>query len=210
MSLYERKPLKLLFTYPPTWMAVAAIFTVHILYTILFTPSLIWTIAAAVLDVAGFGLWGYLSFKSKAFQDHFNRMPYEDRNREILELLRSCPDTFRKPAEECISLLARINKEFPDQTYSAELGMMMANLRELSENHKILHERFLQFGNQEQKKRMESILAGQLEALKATLATLKTFSGNLTLLAVNEEQTQVATDELKYINQGLKEVIEEL
>jgi hypothetical protein len=124
--------------------------------------------------------------------------------------VRACPEPFRAPAVESLSLIERVSREFPGQTYSYELESMVSNIRELAVNYKTLWDRSQLFGDADQKKRMNAIMQGQLIALGNTLSTLKTFSGNLTLLAANEEQSQAATDQLKDINQGLKEVIEEL
>ena len=137
------------------------------------------------------------------------KKPYEDKAKEIVDILKKCPNVFSKPARRCIDLIQKINQEFPGQSYSYELDLMLANIHNLAENNQTLYERSLEFGTQEQKGNMQAIISQQINAIKNTLNTLKSFSGNLTLIAASQEQSVVATDELKYINQGLQEVIEE-
>lgn len=210
MSLYKKNPFGALFTYPLTWAVTGLIAVLHVVFNLLFAPSMIFTIIAFAVDLAGFCTWFVIAFKSEDFKKHYNKMPYENRTKEIGEIVRSCPEPFRTPAVQSLSLIDKVTREFPGQTYSFELESMVSNIRELAVNYRTLAERSQHFGDADQKKRMESIMNGQLNALNNTLSTLKTFSGNLTLLAANEEQSQAATDQLKDINQGLKEVIEEL
>lgn len=210
MNSWKPKPIKSLFTYPLTWVAVAFTALLHGLFTLIFRPPLFWTLVAFGADLAALALWFVFAFKSEAFKKRFNRMPYESKSRELFPVIRACSPAFRSPAEEAVRMIERINAEFPDQTYSAELSLMLVNIQDLAGNHRRLFERAGHFGDADQKKRMDKILGSQVEAMKNTLATLKTFSGNLTLLAANVEQSRTATNELKDLNQGLKEVIEEI
>ncbi|RPJ07100.1 MAG: hypothetical protein EHM28_08330 [Spirochaetaceae bacterium] len=210
MSLSKKNPLGAIFTYPPTWAVIGLIAVFHLVFTLIFAPGMIFSIIALVVDFLGYCTWFVIAFKSEDFKKHFNKMPYENRTQEIGKVVAVCPEPFRKPASESLALIDRVTREFPDQTYSFELESMVSNIRELAVNYKTLADRAQHFGDADQKKRMESIMNGQINALNTTLSTLKTFSGNLTLLAASEEQSQAATDQLKDINQGLKEVIEEL
>lgn len=209
MAASVNKPLKAFFSYPFTWVVITLIILVHGAFSFWFPPSLIMQAVAFGIDVFSLGLWFVLAFKSKAFRERYSRMPYEDKAKEIVHILKKCPNVFSKPAQRCIDLIQKINQEFPDQSYSYELDLMLANIHNLAENNQTLYERSLAFGTQEQKANMQAIINQQIKAINNTLNTLKSFSGNLTLIAANQEQSVVATDELKYINQGLQEVIEE-
>jgi len=209
MPSYKPKPLKMFFLYPLTWAALGVIILCHGLYAFIFRPSLFWLLMAFILDLSGLALWFVLAFKSEAFKKHYNRMPYEQNSKELLALIQGCSPAFRSAAEECIQLINRINADFPDQLYSQELNLMLLNIKELAQNNSQLYERSQKFGTEEQKKQMNSLLQHQTEAMQNTLTTLKAFSGNLTLLATNVEQTQSVTNQLKDLNDGLKEVLEE-
>ncbi len=203
------KPWKTFFTYPVTWLAAGLIAGFHIAFTLAFQPALLWTLAAFGADLAAAAGWVVLAFRSAAFRTRLNRMPYEGRGKETAALLRDCPERFRRPALESVGLIAKINAEFPDRTYTSELDLMLLNIRELAKNHKTLWTRSQSFGDDAQRKKMEQILSSQVAAVSSTLSTLKTFSGNLTLLEADAGQTKAATGELKDLNDGLKEVIDD-
>jgi hypothetical protein len=210
MSFLKTRPFVSFFSYPLTWLAFGILVLLHLLFMLLFQPTLLWSLLAVALDLAGLVLWFVFAFKSESFRRHLNRMPYENRAKDVLAIINACEPNFKKPALESMELIQRINKEFSDRTYSSELALMVSNIQELALNYQKLSERALHFGNAEQKKRMNSIMTGQRTAVNNTLNTLRTFGGNLTLIAANEEQSQTITEELKDLNEGLKEVIEEL
>jgi hypothetical protein len=201
------KPWKTFFTYPATWLAAALIAGLHIAFTLAFQPALVWTLGAFGVDVAAAALWLVIAFKSADFRKRLNTMPYENQGKEVTALVSDCPEPFKKPALDSIRLIQKINLEFPERTYSSELDMMLLNIRELSRNHKTLWTRSQDFGDAAQKKKMDAILGDQLKAIDTTLSTLKTFSGNLTLIEADASQTTSAAGELKDLNEGLKEVI---
>ena len=207
MQAYSH-PWKTFFSYPYTWLAAALLGALSAVFILLFQPGPVWMLILLAGDAAGAALWFVISFKSRAFRERLNRMPYEDKGREVSDLVRDCPDEFRRPALESIELIRRIEREFSGRAYSGELALMLSNLQDLARSNRTLWTRSRQFGDAAQKKRMEALLAGQVKAVDGALATLRTFSGNLTLLEANAERSQAATDELKYINEGLKEVIE--
>jgi hypothetical protein len=125
-------------------------------------------------------------------------------------LVRDCPDEFRRPALESLSLIRRITSEFAGRAYQLELELMLSNIHHLTQSHHVLWNRSRQFGDRAQKEKMEALLADQVAAVNGALSTLRTFSGNLTLLEANEKQSRTAANQLKDINEGLKEVIKEL
>jgi len=137
-------------------------------------------------------------------------MPYEEQINELKNILKECPPNFSDIAGKCIDLIQKVKKDFTDQHYSYEMDYMVSNILNLSENHKQLYQRYLNFGTEEQKQNMKVMLNSQIKSINNTLNTLKTFSGNLTLLDANAEKSAEAAGELKEINKSLKEVIEEL
>jgi len=209
------KPWKTFFTYPPTWLAAAVIVGLHAAFTVAVQPPLLWTLAACGADLAAAAGWVVLAFKSEAFRARLNRMPYESGGKEAAALLKGCPERFRRPALESVGLIGKINAEFPDRAYSAELDLMLMNIRELAKNHKTLWTRSQSFGDAAQRREMERILESQTAAVGSALATLKTFSGNLTLLEADADRTgnaaglETAAGSLKDINAGLKEVLDD-
>ncbi len=204
------KPWKTFFSYPFTWLAAGLMTAVTAAFVLVFQPGILWLLVALGADGAGAALWFVVAFKSEAFKKRLNRMPYEDRGKEVAELVRDCPEQFRRPALESIELIRRIDNEFAGRAYRGELALMLSNIHELAQNHRTLWTRSRQFGDVAQKKKMDTMLEGQIAAVNGALATLRTFSGNLTLLEANEEGSRAATNELKDINEGLKEVIKEL
>jgi hypothetical protein len=206
----KSKPFKALFTYPLTYAVIILIICAHTAFTLWFMPSVFMHGLVLIADVILFSLWFFLSIKSGAFKEHLNKMPYEEQISELKEILKECPQDYRKIAGACIELIQKVKADFKDQRYSYEMDYMVSNIINLSENHKQLYKRYLDFGNQEQKQNMKNILDSQMKSIANTLNTLKTFSGNLTLLDANAEKSAEAAGELKEINKSLKEVIEEL
>jgi hypothetical protein len=203
------KPWKTFFTYPATWLAAALITGLHAAFTLVFQPTLPWTLAAFGADMAAAAGWVLFAFKSEGFRKRLNRMPYESQGKDAAALASACPEPFRRQALESINLINKINAEFPDRAYSSELELMLLNIRELAKSHKTLALRAQEFGDAGQKKKMEALLQEQRQAVANALGTLKTFSGNLTLLEADAGQTKSAAGELKDLNDGLKEVISE-
>jgi hypothetical protein len=204
------KPWKTFFSYPFTWLALAVMAAATAVFFIVFGPGLVWSVIILAADAAGAALWFVIAFKSKAFRERLNRMPYEDQGKEVETIIRDCPEAFRAPALESIKLIRGINTEFAGKAYGYELEMMLSNIRGLAQSHRTLWSRSRQFGDAAQQKKMNALLESQVTAVNGALGTLRTLSGNLTLLEANAEQSQAAADELKDINEGLKEVIKEL
>ncbi len=205
----ERKnPFALLFSYPLTWLVMACIIVIHLVYHFWFLPRPLFEVLAFGVDIALLVLWGILFLNSASFALRFNEMPYEKQSRELKRIIGQCPEGFRKPAMESIQLIDSINKEFRDQDYREELLLLVANVYRLTNEHKRLYARYVQFGTSDQKLQIKKILDQQVDSMNKIYDTLQTFSGNLTILAANVEQTAIATSELKHINAGLQEVIQ--
>lgn len=203
----KTNPAALWLTYPLTWLVLAIIIASHVLFSLWFSPSLIMHGAALGVDAAGLIIWFIIALKSKQFQSKLNRMPYEDKEKNARKILRECPPAFRTPALESLDLIAKINADFQSSQYEEDLALMTVNLLNLAKNHQQLYKRYQHFGTTEQKASMKTLLEKQIGSMNSTLKTLKTFGGNLTLLDAGSDQP--VSDELKFINQGLKEVIQE-
>jgi hypothetical protein len=204
------KPWKTFFSYPFTWAAAGLMIAATMAFIVVLQPGLLWLLAVLGADAAGLALWFVMAFKSKHFQKRLNRMPYEDRGKEVETLVRDCPEEFRRPALESLTLIRRITSEFAGRAYRLELELMLSNIHHLAQSHRTLWSRSRQFGDRAQKEKMDAMLADQITAVNGALSTLRTFSGNLTLLEANEKHSRAATNQLKDINEGLKEVIKEL
>ena len=204
----QRNPFVIIITYPLTWLVFVLIGAAHAFFNYWFQPPLFFNLAAFLADVIGLGFWFMLVLKSSAFRKQINEMPYERQSREIGHILTGCPENFRTPAKQCMVLIDNINKEFKDQDYRSELSLLVANIYHLAGEHKKLFTRYQTFGTPEQKQQMKTLISQQVDSIHKIHDTLQTFSGNLTILAANAEKTAEATNELKYINEGLKEVIQ--
>ncbi len=210
MGFQKSKPFKAFFTYPLTYLVMALIILSHTAFTMWFLPPFLMQALILIIDIFSFSLWFVFTVKSKAFKQHLNTMPYEEQINELKNILKECPPNFSDIAGKCIDLIQKVKKDFTDQHYSYEMDYMVSNIVNLSENHKQLYQRYLNFGTEEQKQNMKVMLNSQIKSINNTLNTLKTFSGNLTLLDANAEKSAEAAGELKEINKSLKEVIEEL
>jgi hypothetical protein len=198
-----------LVAYPFTWAVIAVLAAANMAFFTWFPPTFLFSSLMAGIDIVMLGAWVVIVFRSGPFRDAFNRMPNEKRNRELSRLIRSIPDTyrFRGPAEECVSLIDRINGEFHDAAYADELALLQSNIYSLAQNHLKLLDRAAAFGTEAQKGEMRSFLKQQVASLNGILDTLKTFSGNLTLLSANAGNAVHTATALKDINEGFREIL---
>ena len=201
---------RFLFSRASTWLALAVLAVFHILFTWWFSPSLPMHGLAVLVELASLALGVALTLSSPAFSRYVNRMPFEERGRELKRLLPGCTPRFRELAHECIALTERIRAEFKDKSSDDEIGAIIGNLRLLSEANGELLQRSRAFGTREQKEAMDRLLGRQESSLETMHGQLKAFSGNLTLLEARTEQQAAPTDDLRFINQGLEEAIKEL
>jgi hypothetical protein len=203
--------LKILLTYPFTWLAVIVIVGIEWAFNQWFHPPLLLTLLMVGLGMVMLAVWPILFLKSPYFRQHYNQMPYETDLKELEKTLASCSEAFRKPAQECLALLAKIRREFHQAaTFQAELDRIFQNLFDLSRNHGQFYARTKEFGSAQQKQTMQNVLQQQVLSVENSLTALKTFSGNLTLLDTHPEEYNNMGNDLKTINQGLQNVIQEV
>lgn len=155
-------------------------------------------------------VWPVLLLRSQAFRQRYQRLPYELDVKALEELLKSCSKPFRKSSLECLALLENVRQEFQSQTFQSELDRIFHNLFELSRNHSQLYARYQQFGTDRQQQTMQHLLQQQVSSVQNSLTSLKTFSGNLTLLEAHPEDHERMGSDLKAINQELQNVIQEV
>ena len=210
MSFQKSRPFKAFFKYPLTYAVIILIIACHATFRLWFTPSLLIIALILIIDIFSFSLWFVFAVKSKAFKQHLNTMPYEEQINELKGILKNCPSDYRNIAGQCIDLIQKVKIDFAEQQYSYEMDYMVSNIINLSENHKQLYQRYLNFGTEVQKQNMKVMLNNQMKSINNTLNTLNTFSGNLTILDANAEKSAETAGELKEINKSLQEVIKEL
>jgi len=206
--MQKKNPFATLIAYPFTWLVVFCIIICNAAYFAWFKPAPVYLLVLLGIDIVGFMTWFVLALKSSSFRKKFNEMPYEKQNKEIIRTLSGCPDSFKIPAMQCMTLIDQVNREFKNQDYQTELSLLVANIYSLTQDHKKLYNRFQTFGTPDQKRQMKVLIDQQVDSMRKIHDTLQTFSGNLTILAASAEKTAEATNELKYINEGLKEVIQ--
>jgi hypothetical protein len=203
--------LKILLTYPFTWLAVIVIVGIEWAFNQWFHPPLLLTLLMVGLGMVMLVVWPILLLKSPDFRQRYNQMPYETDLKELEKTLASCSEAFRKPAQECLALLAKIRREFRQAaTFQDELDRIFQNLFDLSRNHVQFYARTKEFGSAQQKQTMQNVLKQQVLSVENSLTALKTFSGNLTLLDTHPEEYDNMGNDLKTINQGLQNVIQEV
>ena len=203
--------LIVLLQFPLTWIAIAASIGFGLVFEFWFQPTALPRLIAWASAALAFLLWPVFFFSSSKFQVLLNKMPYEKlKVGELKADLRSCPDEFSEPVLECIELTNRIRREFEDHAYLAEIDSLLHNLQNLVDSYSQLYTRAQEFGTENQKRSMQAILHNQLLSVKKSLEALRTFSGNLTLLDANARYSSEIFDEIKAINYGLTQAIEEV
>jgi hypothetical protein len=206
----EQRVAKIFWMNPFTWLAGFFVIVSEWGFITWFQPPL--TIVAGVIAVGVvlLALWPLLFLKSGAFRQRYTQLPHELELKELNKLLESCAETFRRPAQECLALLESTRREFQSQAFQSELDLIFYNLSDLSRNHVLLYGRRNQFGTDEQKRTMQSILQQQVRSVENSLSALRSFSGNLTLLDAHPEDHAKMGSNLKAINQELQNVIQEV
>ncbi|MBN1411075.1 MAG: hypothetical protein JW969_09535 [Spirochaetales bacterium] len=200
-----------LLKYPYTWILLTVILAANIMFLAWFPVTLLYSLLLAGVDGFTLVLWFIAAFKSQSFRTVFNEMSDKKQDRELRKILNAMPDIFRfkEPAFACLSLLEKINDEFDETAYNDELALLKSNIYHLSLSHRKLIDRYRSFGTRGQKEEMKKYLDQQVGSLNNILESLKAFSGNLTLLTANAEKATEAANQLKYINEGFKEILKE-
>ena len=200
---------KIVLAYPLTWAAGGVIIALEGAFWAWFHPPLPLLLLMWGLGAALWALWPVMFFRSSDFRALFTRMPYEAGRPELEKILTACSEAFRKPAQECLTLLDKIRQEFEAETFRSELTEIFQNLVDLSRNHVQFYARLQKFGTAQQKQTMQNVLKQQILSVENSLTALKTFSGNLTLLDAHPEDYEKIGSDLKAINQELQNVIQD-
>jgi len=195
---------------PLAWLGLLAVASFHGVFTWWFHPSLLMQGAAILVDLASLSIGVALAFTSPGFRKYVNRTPLQERASELKKLLPRCTKRFRELAEQSMTLLEKVGKEFKDQRYDSELAALVSNLVRLTGSNAELHERWKDFGTPEQKAAMERHLEAQARSLLTMQAGLKELAGNLALVEAAADQQGASAAGLRDINQGLEEMMKEL
>ncbi|MBF0099377.1 MAG: hypothetical protein HQK77_00565 [Desulfobacterales bacterium] len=204
------KILKLLFTFPLTWLAVGVIIAFEAGFYLWFAPSILMMSMTIILGVILLGLWPIFFVSSHSFQQRYQRLPYEQKMTSLQRRLNKCSPIFKNLVLSCIKLIEHMQIEFKESLFQGELDGIIENLSDLTEHHFQLCQRIEHFGTEIQKQSMRQVLTQQIASVEKTLSALKALSGNLTLIDINTEQYQEMGDNLRLINHGLHEVIQEM
>jgi hypothetical protein len=202
--------LKIFLTYPFTWLTFLLIIIIEWTFITWFQPSLPMTLLVIGIGIVMLAAWPILFLRSNVFRALYNQLPYKTDMEALEKLLKSCSESFGRPARECVALLDKTRQEFQSRVFQSELDGIFQNLSDLSQNHAQLYSRFQQFGTAQQKQTMQDILKQQVRSVENSLTALKTFSGNLTLLDTHPEDYEKMGSDLKAINQELQNVIQEV
>lgn len=202
--------IKTLLSTPFTWLAILLVLAAEWGFMTWFHPP-IWMGAAALgTGVISLFLWPVLFFRSEAFQRRYHHVRDTDRIQDIRSRLADCLPDFQKPALECLALAERIRQEFSDSSFRDEVDTLLVNLTDLTKNHVELVDRSRKFGTEEQKADMKRLLDHQTASVRDALTALQRFSGNLTLFDTHLKDQREIDGELKAINSGLQDAIQEV
>jgi hypothetical protein len=200
---------RFLFSRPSTWLALAILAGLHGLFAWWFQPPLPMHALAFLVELCSLAFGFRLTVRSPAFGRFVDRMPFEDRDKELARILPGCTPRFRELAGACRGMVRRIREEFREQHADAELGAIVGNLVRLANANRELVHRSESFGTAEQKASMQRMLERQVSSLEMMEGHLRAFSGNLALIEAKAEETPPA-EGLRFINQGLEDALKEL
>lgn len=205
-----RRPLHALLTYPYTWAVLTMIPATHLLFAWWFQPSALMQGCTLTLDAAGLILWGLFALRSDAFRQHYHRQPDALTESQMRQRLAACPASFAQPVRQCLELVAHMGAEFPTLASHHELEAVQQNLARVVHAYHTLHVRAQRFGTPEQRAAMTALLRTQEASMAATLHSLQTLGGHLTLLSAHTAPESTALRALHDLNQGLQAVLQEL
>jgi len=201
------KIIKMFFTYPFTIAVISAMIIFGLLFNIWFNPPVFINILYLILNLVLFFVWWVIALQSDYFIKYATGIFQRVDINEFQTNLNSVSPEFKLKANQCMKLIYSITKEFKNKMTPEELASLVDNICLLTENNKNLYQRYLQFGNQEQKSIMKNKIDEQVKSLQSTLEMLQAFSGNLALLDANNTQVSDGSVKLKYINQTLQDLI---
>ncbi len=194
--------------YPPTIAAALLLLACNIFYFLYFAPAFLFSAGAAVLDLALGLAWLVMGLRSKGFAASVSRMPYETGTRELSSLLGDCTPDFKASTLQCTGLVDRIRKDFPGNDFEDELGLFVSRLRELAAENARLFSRSKSYGTRDQQARLSALVKDQESAIRTQLESLRSFSGNLSLIEAGTT-VSASSEDLKYINAGMEELLKE-
>lgn len=202
--------IRILATAPATWLMVVALAALEWIFLQWFRPPVPFLLAGAGVGIFLLLLWPVLFLRSEEFSRAYYGTPTTTDTDDLEKLLDSCHPTFQTPARACLALSQAIQKEFKGQTFLEEVDGMLQSLALLARNHIELFDRSQRFGTPEQKRTMNELLRDQARSVENSLVALQRFSGNLTLFDLHAKDRQDIDGELKAINIGLQDAIQEI
>jgi xanthine/uracil/vitamin C permease (AzgA family) len=195
--------------YPYTWLALLILILFPTVLLFWFNGPLLLNIVSTVSSFVLAGLYFVMTLQSREYRDFLDKTGLDENRRELFTHVNRCPVGFGKMFREAVDLIDLIKKEFTTDASGYELDFLLANLSNLCKDTASLYERSGKFGDETQKARMKQLLAGNVEKLSSVLGSLKTLSGNLTLINSSAGEADGVVEELKSINLGLSEAIKE-
>lgn len=195
---------------PGTWLAIVVVAGLEWIFFQWFAPPVLFQLAGGGTGIFLLLLWLVLFLRSEDFSRAYYGMPDATETGDLENLLKSCHPTFQTPARACLALALAIQKEFKGQTFLDEVDGMLQSLALLARNHIELFDRSQRFGTPEQKRTMNDLLRDQARSVENSLVALQRFSGNLTLFDLHAKDQQDIDGELKAINIGLQDAIQEI
>ncbi|MBN2736856.1 MAG: hypothetical protein JXR70_07750 [Spirochaetales bacterium] len=207
-------PIVQLFTFPLFWLGIVIIGAFTAFYLWWFPFSVFFAGLLGLADLAALVLLFVLLIQSDQFKSYYHSLPQDRQLRELKAHLEKCPEPFKSLAFSTLDIGAKMKAEFKDEASIYEIDQLYYNVSRLSKNHVKLYKRSLQFGTGEQKMAMKKIIDKQIETIRSTKESIEALSGNLTLLEASSEagvdDSGAFLEQMKYVNKGMEEVIEEV
>lgn len=205
-----RRVIQLILTSPWTWLALLLVGAMEWGFFQWFDPSPVMAAAGGGTGLLLLVLWPVIYLRSETFRRRYNRIPEAVKSEDLEKRLEACHPSFRKPAIACLALARQIRQEFTHPEFQDEVQSLLGNLDELTRNHVELLQRSRRFGTPQQKQTMAKLLQDQADSVKNSLTALQRFSGNLTLFDLHLKDQKEIDGELKAINFGLQDAIQEI
>jgi hypothetical protein len=201
------KLLRIYVSHPYTWFTWLVSGSFAVAYLQYFKPKPLLLLGLILITAFIMFLWTVLLFRSSNLKiDHQGNIVLSPA-KSIEKLLKNASPDYAVIAKKMLILSDKILSEFEDQSLVNEVESLLENIKTLTSENKILYKRWKDFGDESQKMQMDKMLSKQLQSIKASLQSLKTFSGNLALLDVKSSITEKENAEIKAINLALTEII---
>ena len=197
-------------TYPFSLLVILILVVSVVGFFFFFIPDFLMSVTVIATAFFLFIFWFIIGLQSSDYVRWLNKTP-SGVSRKLTKIIKRTEPGFRESASACQVLIKKINEEFADLDYRSELSTMQINLLHLARSNQELYHRSRSFGVQEQKSKMQDLLDRHVTSIRNAFDTLKTFSGNLTIMdAANDTNAYNQNRELRYINQGLQEIIKDM